>query len=100
MHPAKAPSAHNHPRDHAAANYRSRGSLRPSPKSIRRNRSSQVITIAVLFVTFLAGAITGAIVLVGAAICREESNAPLLRKADPRAVPATRRIVGFHTDVP
>jgi hypothetical protein len=59
-----------------------------------------VITIAVLFVTFLAGAITGAIVLVRAAICREESNDSLLRKADTRSAAATRRLVGFYTDVP
>ncbi|HVB44416.1 MAG TPA: hypothetical protein VNF47_17190 [Streptosporangiaceae bacterium] len=61
---------------------------------------SQMITIAILVATFLTGGIAGAIVLICACIGREESRHSLMRKPAGRACAATRRIVGFTTDVP
>lgn len=59
-----------------------------------------MITIAVLIVTFAAGAMAGAIVLFRAGIAREEADNSLLRKPPTRAAAATRRIVDFKTQIP
>lgn len=59
-----------------------------------------MIIIAVLIVTFAAGAMAGAIVLLRAGIAREEADNSLLRKPSTRAAAATRRILDFKTQIP
>lgn len=59
-----------------------------------------MITIAILVVTFIAGAMAGAIALIRAGIAREETDYSLLRKPSTRAAAATRRIVDFRTEIP
>jgi hypothetical protein len=59
-----------------------------------------MITIAILVATFLTGTIAGAIVLICVSIGREESRHSLMHKPPTRAAAATRRVVGFTTDVP
>lgn len=59
-----------------------------------------MITIAVLVVTFAAGVMVGAIILLRAGIVREEADKSLLRPPTTRAAATTRRIVGFKTQVP
>lgn len=59
-----------------------------------------MITIAILIATFLAGAITGAIVLLRTGITREESDNSLFSAPRTRASAVTRRIVDLKTEAP
>jgi len=59
-----------------------------------------MITVIVLAVVFIAGAATGIGVILRLGIRREESDYSLYRKPPTRSAAVTRRILGWHTDVP
>ncbi len=55
-----------------------------------------MVTLAVLGVVFLAGAIAGILALVCMSINREESRDSLRKTPPSRAARATRRLLGWH----
>lgn len=55
-----------------------------------------MITIVILAVVFVAGAIAGIVALVCLSIHREESSNSLYRPAPTRGAAATRRLLGWH----
>jgi hypothetical protein len=86
-----------------------RGSLGSARKRKERTRlnhqppgwqkeGTQMITISILAVTLLAGALAGAIAMLRAGIAREESDKSLLGKPVTRASALTRWIVDLHTE--
>jgi hypothetical protein len=59
-----------------------------------------MVIFAILAVTFIAGAIAGAIGLVSLGIAREESNGSLRRAAPTRTTAATRRVLDYSHQLP
>jgi hypothetical protein len=59
-----------------------------------------MIIVAILAVAFIAGVITGIVVLLCASIAREDDDKSLMRRPPTRAAATTRRVIGWHGSMP
>jgi hypothetical protein len=74
-------------------------SARPDVRNFDR-RGTEMITVAIVAVAFVAGAVAGVIALLRAGIAREESENSLRDEPPTRSSAVTRRIVGLYVRMP